>query len=777
MAHSEPPDKPVALGALRKTRVFVASVFRKIEHYVLFESTFFRLHLTAFTFIPLIASAIFWGSNGQFKISYLDSLFLCYSAMTVTGLSTINLSTLTAWQQVILYLLMMIGDITIVSWVMVLVRKCVHCEWEHIEKHRRKPKMGRGTLLASISSPKDMFKAREAVPEKPVNVGPPPVVNYIGPTPQPTLLTNSLGLSQIDEEKKAGGSMERQQDPDASSDAHIGHGEPILSDADARTFTSSPLAQSIALSPVESRPNGIDFARTTSFAAFDRNGNVRRRTGEPPLYSQQTSTVKIPNPADTITQRVHSAGFPGPFQLMHRAVKRVAPKTYRKIERKMTIPYTRTIEGANTPWLTAETTIAVGRNSDIHFETLTDDVIEQIGGAEYIALRWLSYLVPVYFVTTQLIAFLLFAPWISVTHTYDDVFTSQFRLVSKPWFSLFQVMGAYTGGGLSLVDLGMLPFQTAYLMIIALMFVILAGNHALVLTLATVLHRWIGSKLAPKGSDADIAFDFLLHHPRRCFIYLFPSHQTWFLVICLVAFSAIEWIFFEILNIGLPAYESLSTGARIICGLFQGLAARASGFSIVPIASLAPALQFLYVVMMYIAVIYSFQVAMSIRSTNVYEERSLGVFEPPPEDEDEEPEDFGKCAPRQRVGRYLGWHLRRQMSIDIWWLVWAVFLIAIIERGNIMNEDLKWFDLFRVLFELVSAFGGIGLSLGLPTDNFSFAGALKPLSKLIIIVIMVRGRHRGLPVAVDKAVMLPNELVKREQNQPQNETSGEQAVP
>ncbi|THU78970.1 hypothetical protein K435DRAFT_973314 [Dendrothele bispora CBS 962.96] len=251
-------------------------------------------------------------------------------------------------------------------------------------------------------------------------------------------------------------------------------------------------------------------------------------------------------------------------------------------------------------------------------------------------------------------------------------------------------------------------------------------------------------------------------------------HQTWFLVICLVAFSAIEWIFFEILNIGLPAYESLSTGARIICGLFQGLAARASGFSIVPIASLAPALQFLYVVMMYIAI---YAVAMSIRSTNVYEERSLGVFEPPPEDEDEEPEDFGKCAPRQRVGRYLGWHLRRQMSIDIWWLVWAVFLIAIIERGNIMNEDLKWFDLFRVLFELVSAFGGIGLSLGLPTDNFSFAGALKPLSKLIIIVIMVRGRHRGLPVAVDKAVMLPNELVKREQNQPQNETSGEQAVP
>ncbi|THU98248.1 hypothetical protein K435DRAFT_661434 [Dendrothele bispora CBS 962.96] len=80
-------------------------------------------------------------------------------------------------------------------------------------------------------------------------------------------------------------------------------------------------------------------------------------------------------------------------------------------------------------------------------------------------------------------------------------------------------MGAYTGGGLSLVDLGMLPFQTAYLMIIALMLVILAGNHALPILSVFVL-LWIGSKVAPKGSDVDIAFDVLLHHPRRWVLQL-----------------------------------------------------------------------------------------------------------------------------------------------------------------------------------------------------------------------------------------------------------------
>ena len=38
---------------------------------------------------------------------------------------------------------------------------------------------------------------------------------------------------------------------------------------------------------------------------------------------------------------------------------------------------------------------------------------------------------------------------------------------------------------------------------------------------------------------------------------------------------------------------------------------------------------------MYIAV---YPVALSIRSTNVYEERSLGVFEAPEEDDDDEPD-------------------------------------------------------------------------------------------------------------------------------------------
>lgn len=108
--------------------------------------------------------------------------------------------------------------------------------------------------------------------------------------------------------------------------------------------------------------------------------------------------------------------------------------------------------------------------------------------------------------------------------------------------------------------------------------------------------------------------------------------------------------------------------------------------------------------------------------------------------------------------------------------------MPIMQRGSTFSTLVCIELLFRSVhlpllpvFELVSAYGTVGLSLGLPTvslgpvcvlprlkvidmkANYSFSGAFRPLSKLIVCVVMLRGRHRGLPVAIDRAVMLPAE--------------------
>jgi hypothetical protein len=76
-----------------------------------------------------------------------------------------------------------------------------------------------------------------------------------------------------------------------------------------------------------------------------------------------------------------------------------------------------------------------------------------------------------------------------------------------------------------------------------------------------------------------------------------------------------------------------------------------------------------------------------------------------------------------------------------------------------MNPDNEgWFNQFSLLFEVVSAYATIGLSLGIPTENYSFSGALRPGSKIILILVMLRGRHRDLPVAIDRASKPPSSL-------------------
>ena len=73
-------------------------------------------------------------------------------------------------------------------------------------------------------------------------------------------------------------------------------------------------------------------------------------------------------------------------------------------------------------------------------------------------------------------------------------------------------------------------------------------------------------------------------------------------------------------------------------------------------------------------------IAMSVRSTNVYEEQSLGIYLDDNESEPQFPVGPQEGGQRMTVwSTYLAQHIRRQLSFDMWWLVLSLFLICIIE--------------------------------------------------------------------------------------------------
>jgi potassium uptake Trk family protein len=112
----------------------------------------------------------------------------------------------------------------------------------------------------------------------------------------------------------------------------------------------------------------------------------------------------------------------------------------------------------------------------------------------------------------------------------------------------------------------------------------------------------------------------------------------------------------------------------------------------------------------------------------------------------------------------LSQQVRGQLSHDVWWMALALFLITLIETHHSVGEP-AIYSVFNILFEIVSGYTNIGISIGLPDQAYSFSGGMYTGSKIVMILVMLRGRHRGLPVALDRAVRLPGKKLDKEEEE------------
>ncbi|KAF7591550.1 hypothetical protein BBP40_001429 [Aspergillus hancockii] len=213
-----------------------------------------------------------------------------------------------------------------------------------------------------------------------------------------------------------------------------------------------------------------------------------------------------------------------------------------------------------------------------------------------------------------------------------------------------------------------------------------------------------------------------------------------------------------------PAVVSIPPGPRTLDWLFQAFCVRNGGFYVIAIPSLQIGTQVIYVVMMYISV---YPVVITMRSTNVYEERSLGIYAGDPsfnQTQRTSPLDKQQEIPPQPAFSsrlyFIHQQLRVQLAYDLWWLALAVIIICIVEAGN-FSRDPVTYSVFNVIFETISAYGCVGVTTGLPDQAYSFSGGWHTLSKLALCAVMLRGRHHSLPVAIDKAIMLPEDYLAR----------------
>ncbi|KAL1296598.1 hypothetical protein AAFC00_000091 [Neodothiora populina] len=627
--------------------------------------------------------------------------------MTLAGLNTVNLSQLNTWQQCMLFFLIIMGSAIFVSAFVVLVRKrAFERKFRSIiQQRKQKSRHSRSGSQRSFSLRRPLSRDRRNTSEL-----------------EEVVMTgferSQLGAKTLDDSTKPGF--------ETTSKSTLGLRQGAAMPVDHPEDDLDSIHAS-------SQADRITFSPDTRFASVQVQEPHRRRGS---VFS------------------AHGVGA--------RPTAGLYPSTSHHSSASKS-DMSELAQGRTNTYFPSSGFIA--RNS--LFYGLSDAERDELGGVEYRAVSFLAWVVPLYFVLFQLLGCLGLAAYVAKNRPS----TARTNGLNPYWVGAFNGVSAFNNSGMSLLDANMTAFQTSYYMMLTMGLMILAGNTCYPIFLRLAI--WTMLKLIPKSeswNERRATLTFLLDHPRRCYTNLFPSKHTWWLLFVVVVLNGTDWAAFEILNIGNTKLEStLPVHIRVIDGLFQALAVRSGGFYVVSIPTLRISLQVLYVIMMYISV---YPVVITMRNSNVYEERSLGIYADDPgyngpgsDAASERPSSIWRGIKERLTSTgnapesaryFVHQQLRAQHAHDAWWIVFAVFLIMIIEGGQ-FEKDPATFSVFNVIFEAVSAYGCVGISVGAPGVDYSFSGSLRTLSKLVLCAVMIRGRHRGLPVALDKAVLLPHE--------------------
>lgn len=384
---------------------------RKITRH-LPEVNLITIHYLYFIVTCMLSSLIFWGSSDpSYSISYTNSLFLVVSAMTEAGLNTVNLSTLTTFQQFILWALILLGSSIWVSIFTIIARKRIfERRFKDIVKQQKEMMRDRGSRRVS--------EVRDG----------------------------SLAKKRLDEARKAA-------EPVDKSDFEGRHSEP-------RDPTSVPASSGlVAEKPSDPLPavreNDIhgDSSLTNRVAPKEAVEEKLRNADIMFLPYAPSAPATEPQGHTRLLSFVGVGAHPNSTSFRSPAAQGIASRISSR-------PETREQETVENPlphwqyphYLTRQTT---GHNAQ--FYGLSRAEREHLGGVEYRAIQLLSFVVPIYFVLWQLLGCLGLAAYIA----HNKASTARENGINPWWLGIFNGVSAFNNSGMSLLDANMVSCSSS----------------------------------------------------------------------------------------------------------------------------------------------------------------------------------------------------------------------------------------------------------------------------------------------------------------------------
>ncbi|KAK1268771.1 putative cation transporter HKT6 [Acorus gramineus] len=334
---------------------------------------------------------------------------------------------------------------------------------------------------------------------------------------------------------------------------------------------------------------------------------------------------------------------------------------------------------------------------------------------KYKSLTCLGYLVLTYFFIIHVVGCISIALYLIFVPSASEVLRN--KNIPIPIFSIFTTVSSFANVGFIPTNENMMVFRENSGLLLMIIPIVLAGNTLFPSCLRVAVWTW--KKLTRNGEA-----DYILENQRSIgYNHLLSGSHSVLLALTVFGFVLIQFFLFCCMEWNSEVLDGLNTYQKIVGVLFQSVNPRHAGESVVNLSAISPAILALYVVMMYLPPYTAF---LPIKDNDY----------------------SSKIHNQENEGRNF---LKVLMLSQLSYLVIFVILICITEQQKFSEDPLN-FNVFNIVFEVISAYGNVGFSMGyscqslLNTDRhckdawYGFAGRWSYKGKIILIIVMFFGR-------------------------------------
>ncbi|EGC39374.1 hypothetical protein DICPUDRAFT_75029 [Dictyostelium purpureum] len=624
------------------------------------QNYFFRFHLLYFVTLSLVGALIIFLIEIKSKVSFIDCLYISASAITTTGLVSVDIS---QWSNAALFVVMVwvqLGSTVLLTLPIVLLRRYF--------------------IRNSYNNPKSLGDSSNTSSLKESHSTPNLLSSFIDPF---HTMTESLHLDQPlefsdddDEENEdnsdhSKGDEENQYEDDHSDNPKYQHDDEIGAHHEDDIEIGGVLTMDT--------PIGID----------DHSDEESHHDYKTPIMKSKTS----PNTLTTVNTSSSSSS----------SIKTNNTNNNNNTNNDNNNNNNNNNNSNNNNGNT--NSIVINKSSPKVVSTT--HVHSYVDNMEYRSLGKLLVIIPLYIVVIYFIAFFSLAIYIQANSNSQEIMKK--NNVNGWWWTLFHVISAFNNAGLGLFPDSLIQVNHKYFILLVLSTLIIVGN-----TLFPFFLRGILRIISKFTKDPD-PYNNLLDNPRSIFTHLFPYKETIKLFLVWIIFNVSQISLMALFDTNDIAFTNMNAGETLLNYYFSSISTRTCGFNSIDISLLSESVLLLFLGLMFVS---SYPFIISLRSSAVN----------------------NKYSNQRDVMKDI---LIRDIFIPyVCILSIAIFENQLLESGRA--------SVFQLIFEIVSAFGNVGLTMS--PGGHAISTLLRPISKLIVVITMLAGRHRNLPESIDQSI-------------------------